>query len=171
MKEASAAVAKLNLARLDKYTPAVVGSFPLGLQTPSSDIDIVFYAQDLSEFKDDVEAMYKTEENFCLRLCEKRDVPTIVVNFVAHGFAFEFFAQAVPITEQEAYLHLVVEQRLLQLGGERARNAIRSLKLGGMKTEPAFAKVFGLRGDPYLALLEASRLDEGELSNRIIKPS
>ena len=44
---------------------------------------------------------------------------------------------------------MVVEARLLELGGDPARQAIRRLKQSGLKTEPAFARYFQLEGDAY----------------------
>ena len=48
---------------------------------------------------------------------------------------------------------MLIEHRLLQERGEAFRRAIITLKQRGYKTEPAFAKALGLKGDPYLALL------------------
>jgi hypothetical protein len=53
-----------------------------------------------------------------------------------------------------AWRHLIVERRLLALGGRGFRTAVLALRQRGMKTEPAFAASLGLKGDPYLALLD-----------------
>ncbi|MFQ5652548.1 MAG: DUF4269 domain-containing protein [bacterium] len=42
-----------------------------------------------------------------------------------------------------------------------------ALRGRGMKTEPAFAACFGLRGDPYRALLDLEALNEQELERMI----
>jgi hypothetical protein len=62
---------------------------------------------------------------------------------------------------------MVVEARLLVIGGEEARREIRRLKRCGLKTEPAFARYFQLAGDPFEVLLELSRLSEEELRDRV----
>jgi hypothetical protein len=58
---------------------------------------------------------------------------------------------------------MVVEARLLRYGGEEVRRQIRVLKVQGLKTEPAFAAVFALPGDPYQALSQLAELPEEAL--------
>jgi hypothetical protein len=48
---------------------------------------------------------------------------------------------------------MITEFRILQLRGEEFRHDIIALKKSGLKTEPAFASLLGLSGDPYEALL------------------
>jgi hypothetical protein len=55
--------------------------------------------------------------------------------------------------EQTAWRHFLVERRLLELGGPVFRAAVACERAHGMKTEPAFAAVLRLEGDPYRALL------------------
>ena len=71
--------------------------------------------------------------------------------------------QACPVSQQRAYRHMVVEARLLELGGEPLQSAIIALKRSGLKTEPAFARCLGIHGDPYLALLALEALDDEAL--------
>lgn len=52
-----------------------------------------------------------------------------------------------------AFRHMVVEHQILCTREEGFRQKILNLKRQGYKTEPAFAKVLGLRGDPYEAIL------------------
>jgi len=47
-----------------------------------------------------------------------------------------------------------VERRLLAMGGERFRAAVMRQRHQGAKTEPAFAAVLALPGDPYQAMLD-----------------
>jgi len=42
------------------------------------------------------------------------------------------------------------------------------LKREGQKTEPAFAKVLSLPGDPYVSLLELEHLDDAQLRKIIV---
>lgn len=63
------------------------------------------------------------------------------------------FGQNQPVREQYGYLHLVKEAEILTIMGNDFRNDIIELKCSGLKTEPAFAKLLKLQGDPYTALL------------------
>ena len=74
--------------------------------------------------------------------------------FVYENFRFEIFAQPVPTRDQTAYKHLVNEYSILENQDTTFKQRILELKEDGMKTEPAFAKVLGLEGDPYEAMLE-----------------
>ncbi|MFQ5649835.1 MAG: DUF4269 domain-containing protein [bacterium] len=74
-----------------------------------------------------------------------------------------------PVEKQNAYRHLMVCNRLLRIGGNKARQQILELRGRGMKTEPAFAAYFGLKGDPYQVLLELEALDEQELARTMRK--
>jgi hypothetical protein len=65
----------------------------------------------------------------------------------------EVFGQALPATQQYAFRHLVVEAAILEAGGEPWRTAVRQLKQRGLKTEPAFAQLLYLPGEPYEDLL------------------
>ena len=47
---------------------------------------------------------------------------------------------------------MVIEGRLLDLAGESFRHNVIELEQSGLKTEPAFARLLGLNGDPYEAL-------------------
>jgi hypothetical protein len=47
---------------------------------------------------------------------------------------------------------MLAEAHLLAGAGPEAKEAVRALKRAGMKTEPAFAQVFGLTGGAYEAL-------------------
>ena len=48
---------------------------------------------------------------------------------------------------------MIIEYKILELHGEVFRQEIIKLKSKGLKTEPAFAKLLGLVGNPYEELL------------------
>ena len=58
---------------------------------------------------------------------------------------------------------MIIEKKLLDLSGKEIKDEIRKLKREGMKTEPAFAKYFGLKGDPFEEMLKLSLLSKEEL--------
>ena len=89
--------------------------------------------------------------------------PTTVASFFIDGFEIEVFGQAIPVEHQAAVVHLEVEHRLLQLAGESLRTAVRALKRAGLKTEPAFAQLLGLEGDPQEQLYSISAWTDDQL--------
>ncbi len=141
------------LEKLKAFDPLLAGTLPLDLFTPSSDLDILCFAPDLAAFRSLAQNEFSTFAKFRLYPCRLRNQDSIIVNFSFQNFDFEVFAQKIPVVEQMAYQHLVVEYRLLKLGGASFHESVRSLKLKGVKTEPAFAQLLNLKGDPYEALL------------------
>jgi hypothetical protein len=141
---------------LQAYHPVLAGTVPLGVDIPGSDLDIICQADDLPTFADHLKQLYGDRPGFTVRLTEKQGLPTCICNFNTEQFPLEIFAQPRPAAQQNAVRHMLAEARLLALVGSeasQAREAIRRLKLAGLKTEPAFARHFGLDGDPYETLL------------------
>ena len=130
---------------LAPFHPLVAGTFPLGIHTDSSDLDVLCEVHDFAQFVDVVTRAFGA--------CDGFTVNEPVVTFVLHGTPVELFAQNVPAYAQHGFRHLVVEARLLRLGGAVLRERVVALKRAGVKTEPAFAEVLRLSGDPYEALL------------------
>ena len=68
----------------------------------------------------------------------------------------EIVGMPIDSAQQRAYVHLMAEAKLLEQGGAqgsaKARAAVRRLKRQSLKTEPAFAQYFGLKGAPYVAV-------------------
>jgi hypothetical protein len=132
----------LNL--LKEYTPVVVGTLPLDLFTDKSDIDIICHVDDADKFCSHFHHSVKAKLN---------GVDSVIVKFEFDGFDFEVVGQPLPVTEQVAYKHMVVEWNILSSNDDEFREQIISLKKSGMKTELAFAQMLGLEGDPYAAVL------------------
>jgi len=148
---------------LSEYDPQLTGTLPLGIETPESDIDVICEAENLDEFDELVEATYGYLDAFEQRRSVKEGIPTSITNFRYHRFMVELFAQPVPTEQQRSYRHMIAESRLLREGGDEAAEAIREMKMEGMKTEPAFGEYFCLEGDPYLTLLELADAPTAEL--------
>jgi hypothetical protein len=162
------ALHSLNLFnQLRAYAPVLCGTIPLEIDVEASDLDVICEAHDLAAFERDVRAACGAQAGFTLRREVVGETPSVRANFEHTGFALEVFGQPRPVAEQNAYRHMVVEGRLLLIGGAAAREQIRAMKKAGLKTEPAFARCFGLQGDPYAALLALYGLTEAETRRSI----
>lgn len=140
------------LARLAGFDPHVAGTPPLRLDTPASDIDLLCHAPDPTAFAAQLWRQFGAEPGFALWQWRGAARP-VLAHFRAEGWEFEIFGAAQPVEEQAGWRHFVAERRLLALGGAKLRRAVQAARRRGMKTEPAFASVLGLQGDPYAALL------------------
>ena len=130
---------------LKEFTPVVVGTLPLDLFVVTSDIDIICY----SPYSERLEAVLKNSKRKDIK-----GVNSVISNFDFDRFQFEIVGQPITVTEQAAYRHMVIEWKILKERGEAFRREIIALKESGVKTEPAFAQLLGLPGDPYLAILD-----------------
>ena len=142
---------------LDAFHPTLVGTFPLGLQVEGSDLDIVCACAELDSFERSVRDVVTALGIADVRV-ERLAVPAaVVVAFSWEGTAIEVFGEVRDVSAQAGFRHLMIEGQLLVCGGRALRDRVRALKRAGAKTEPAFARVLGLAGDPYAALLELER--------------
>ena len=82
---------------------------------------------------------------------------------------FRCLAKKKPVKEQNGWRHFIAERRLLRLGGPTFRAAIMRERSRGVKTEPAFATVLRLKGDPYLAILDLECCDNGRLNHLLVR--
>lgn len=146
-------IRELNILQdLAKYTPVLCGTIPIAIDVAGSDLDIIMEVHDFGPFREEITRLYGGMDGFAVGELPVRGIPSITSNFCFGGFEFELFAQPVAVEKQNAYRHMVIEHHLLNKHPQ-ARQQIMELKEAGMKTEPAFARVFGLKGDPYDALL------------------
>lgn len=142
------------LPLLKAYSPILVGTIPINIDIENSDLDIICYAPDPASFKDFVINTFGHHDDFKIWENDKLSTPAVVAGFMADGFKIELFGQNIPTTRQNAYRHMLIEHRLLTQKGASFRKKIIELKRQGLKTEPAFAQLLGLKGDPYKALLD-----------------
>lgn len=154
---------------LKKYTPVLVGTIPIDIDIESSDLDIICEVYDFELFQTEAQKHFSHCLDYCVKLKEVNRVPRMVINFTYGGFLFELFAQPIPVNKQNGYRHMVIEHRLLMLGGLHVRDEIVKLKKMGYKTEPAFAHYFQFEGDPYETLLQLGELRDEELLQLITK--
>jgi hypothetical protein len=136
---------------LAAFDPHVVGTLPLGIALPDSDVDIVCHAPDLNDVAELIWSTFSSADDFALYRWSARGRP-LIAKFETEGWPFEVFASPEPVADQAGWRHFSVEQRLLNLGGFALQDQVMTLRMQGMKTEPAFATMLGLAGDPYAAL-------------------
>lgn len=142
---------------LDDYNPVLAGTIPIGIDIKRSDLDILCEVSEFDTFKILVQKEFAVYEDFSLEEGELRNESYLSVSFKCSDFIIEIFAQDTPVTEQHAFRHMIIEDYFLLTRGEAFKAKIIALKNQGIKTEPAFAEVLGLSGDPYLELLKLEK--------------
>jgi hypothetical protein len=142
----------------------VVGTIPIGIDIAASDIDIVCEVHDRQAFVDTMCENFGGYEDFNVRIS---DGDSVVCGFSHGGEKFEIYGSPTPSLRSESRRHMIVEARLLDIMGPEFRNGIVELKNRGMKTEPAFARMLGLDGDPYRAVLELEEYTDEQLAAKI----
>ncbi|MFB9863116.1 DUF4269 domain-containing protein [Rufibacter immobilis] len=141
---------------LTEFTPVLTGTIPLQIYVETSDLDISCYWQKKADFLSTLQKCFGPYEGFAVRELHLAGSETIIANFFLQDFEVEVFGQNRPSKEQHAYRHMLIEYQILSVKGEEFREQVIALKKQGYKTEPAFAKLLGLAGDPYKALLQVS---------------
>lgn len=165
-QQAHAALGQLGiLGTLRPYGPVLAGTIPLAIDVPASDLDLICDVPTAQQpaFDALLRRHYGARPEFRLRHTHWQELPTVVCGFWAEGFAWEVFAQPRPARQQQAVRHMLIEYAVLQAGGEAWQRAVRQLRQQGLKTEPAFARLLQLPGDPYAALLTLESWSAAEL--------
>lgn len=156
------------LTVLHKFTPRVIGTPPLGIDIATSDIDIACSTDDLARFQCVTTDRFGECDRFQFRQINIQNHKTFIAQFHAHDWDIELFCQSVPTDRQWGVRHFIVEQRLIAID-PNLKFAILVLKQQGMKTEPAFANVLNLIGDPYQAMLKLENMDDDDLKQLLDK--
>ncbi|MGN9162639.1 DUF4269 domain-containing protein [Clostridium sulfidigenes] len=152
---------------LRKFNPILVGTIPINIDIENSDLDIVCEVYDFKEFQKRVEDRYFMFSKFHISNNSTDNETILTVNFYVEDIEIEIYAQSLDSCKQNGYRHMVVEDRILRLGGERTREEVVILKKNGLKTEPAFAKHLGLDGNPYDELLRLEECSDEEIKNML----
>ncbi len=169
-RQAAALAAFVRLARhplLRPGKPVLAGTFPLGLDVRGSDLDVIVHAPDPARFAGRLARTFGHRPGFRMRLRNLDGRPALVARFLESGFPVEVVVQARPARAGRAVRHLLVEARLLRLGGAGLRRCVRALKIRGVKTKPAFARCLGLEENPYEALLDLEGRTDAELTRAV----
>lgn len=149
---------------LAAYMPRLVGTVPIGIDVAASDLDVICEVSDLRTWCAYVRETFGHLQDF---RCSADGSDSATANFRCEGWEIELFGQNRPTGEQNGYRHMVVEERLLRLLPQASRERIISWKAAGIRTEPAFARLLALAGDPYQALLELGIRTDEELARLI----
>lgn len=154
---------------LADFKPVLAGTIPLNIDVTSSDLDVLCEVPitETERFIELLQRHYSHRTGFHPTQSLINGEASTVCNFRYQGREIEIFGQAVPTAQQNGFRHLLVEAAILEAGGEDWRRAVRQLKKQGLKTEPAFARLLQLPGDPYEALLALEGKAGTEISAHI----
>lgn len=153
-KKAYIAIQKLEIMKtLNNFNPLLAGTIPIDIDIDNSDLDIICEVHDFKEFETLLKKKFGHFKNFTIKLELKKESFILVSSFHYEGFIFEIFAQPIKTIQQNAYKHMVVENRILKLCKKNSKEIIRNLKKNGYKTEPAFGVYLNLSKNPYEFLL------------------
>ncbi len=139
---------------LKKYNPILAGTIPIDIDLPTSDLDIICECVNHAEFKACLSNEFSAKKDFKVYSMIQNGIKATIVKFKTDHFLFEIFGQNVPTEKQNAYRHMIIENKILNSKGQEFKFKIRKLKSEGFKTEPAFAQLLGLNGNPYEELLK-----------------
>lgn len=149
------------IKKLSQFKPLISGTIPLGIDTPESDLDILFECQDFELFNKAVLSHFPSAN-----ITTHHDFTVAKLNH--QNLSIELFCQKIKSLEQNAHRHLRIEGRLLKILGTNFKNKVIELKSSGIKTEPAFGQLLEL-DDPYKQLLELYHFSDAELFARFEK--
>lgn len=155
---------------LKEFNPILVGTIPIGIDVEKSDLDIVCEIN--LENKDNLKNIsiknFSQLENFKI-LDTFLTTGVIVINFFVDNMEIEIYASKVSSIKTNGYRHMVIEDRILNCCNLKFKENIVSLKRSGIKTEPAFAKLLELNGNPYEELLNFGNLRDSDIKEKLKK--
>ncbi len=146
------------MEKLEAHNPLLAGTIPIGIDISSSDLDIVCHCKDVYPFSKKLIDLFGKQKHFRIQTKLVSKVPTCIANFQGMHFPIEIFGQAISSMQQNAFRHMLIEHAILQEKDSIFTQKIIHLKKSGIKTEPAFAQLLGLKGNPYHVLLKLKEL-------------
>ncbi|HAK42803.1 MAG TPA: DUF4269 domain-containing protein, partial [Clostridium sp.] len=138
---------------LKDFSPILVGTIPINIDIGSSDLDIICEVYSFEEFQEIIEINYFMHNKFHINSYVNNE-KILTIGFYVDNMEIEIYAQSLETYKQNGYRHMIVEDRILKLAEDKAREEIIKLKKEGLKTEPAFARYLGIEGNPYEELLK-----------------
>lgn len=142
------------MQKLHQFSPILIGTFPLDVAIQTSDLDIACCVPDMGVFSESLLISFGNSDQYTFRMKIIRGKTVGIANFKIAAIPVEIFGEDRPVTQQYGYRHMIAEFQILERYGASFQADIRRLKSLGWKTEPAFAKLLGLSGDPYEELLK-----------------
>lgn len=142
------------LDNLAEFDPILVGTIPINIDIENSDLDIVCYWKNKSDFIQKIKSQFEKESNFTIQEIVIDNQESVLANFFIDAFEIEIFGQNIPTELQNGYRHMLVEHQILSSKDENFRLEVIKLKERGVKTEPAFGLLLGLNGNVYQELLD-----------------
>lgn len=140
--------------KLQQYKPLLAGTIPIDIDIPSSDLDIICKCDNHTNFSNELSRLFGNQKSFRLTTKLVNEIQTTIATFDGQKFPIEIFGQNIESDKQNAFRHMLVEHQILLQKGKGFKDRIIALKKLGVKTEPAFAQLLGLKGDPYIELLK-----------------
>jgi hypothetical protein len=160
------------LTQLAAYSPTLVSTHCIGLNTPSSDLDIICSFPDSdsekAEFLKRLKSLLNGKHNFS-GIHQREGSSAVVARYSSLGWDFEIYADVVPVQLQNAYRHLTIMHSLLQLGGSVLKADVLKLRAHGQKGEAAFCSCLAISGDPYQKLLEFELMSLSEVQGMLVR--
>lgn len=147
---------------LKDFSPILVGTIPINIDIGSSDLDIICEVYSFEEFQEIIEINYSMYNKFHINSYINNE-KILTIGFYVDNMEIEIYAQSLETYKQNGYRHMIVEDRILKLAGDKAREEIIKLKKEGLKTEPAFARYLGIEGNPYDELLKLEKCSDKEI--------
>ncbi|MBB3698037.1 DUF4269 domain-containing protein [Flammeovirga yaeyamensis] len=139
---------------LKDHKPILTGTIPIDINIEESDLDVICEVNDFDSFRQKVEKHFSEYDGFSYSgMMNRNDKECVTFNFFVDGMEIELYGENKPAAQQNAYRHMLIEYHFLNKLGDDFKKKIIALKKAGLKTEPAFAKLLNLEGDPYEALL------------------
>jgi len=142
------------IEKLATFKPLLAGTIPIGIDIATSDLDIICTCKNHIEFSDELIKLFGNQKNFKVKSKLVCEVKTTIATFEGENFPIEIFGQYLEPAKQNAFRHMLVEYQILSQKGNNFKAKIVALKNSGIKTEPAFAQLLGLQGNPYKAILK-----------------
>lgn len=153
---------------LKEFNPILVGTIPIGIDIEKSDLDIVcqINLENKENFKDTIVKYFSQLKK--IKITDKfLSDGIILINFFIDNIEIEIYASKLLSIETNGYRHMIIEDRFLNYASLKFKEMIIALKRDGVKTEPAFAKLLNLNGNPYKELLNLEFLTDKEIIDKL----